>query len=109
MGVGLRVPAAGGPSTTPAALPPPAPYNCSLTPGSACHPSAYHNASDLSPNPPASLIPQKYNDRSDIWSLGCVLYEMTTLKHAFDANSLQLLIHKIVKGNFPEPPAKYSK
>ena len=26
-----------------------------------------------------------YNNKSDLWALGCVLYEMSTLKHAFEA------------------------
>lgn len=39
-----------------------------------------------------------YNHKSDIWALGCVLYEMTTLNHAFDANSLNGLACKIIKG-----------
>ncbi|GMH93893.1 hypothetical protein TL16_g12749 [Triparma laevis f. inornata] len=42
-----------------------------------------------------------YNHKSDIWALGCVLYEMTTLNHAFDSNSLNGLASKIVKGKYP--------
>ncbi|CAM9361239.1 unnamed protein product, partial [Phaeothamnion confervicola] len=51
---------------------------------------------------------QPYNHKSDIWALGCVLYEMTTLNHAFDAASLNGLASKIIKGRFPPVHAKYS-
>ena len=50
-----------------------------------------------------------YSFKSDIWALGCVLYEMTTLNHAFDANSLNGLATKIVKGKYPPIHSKYSR
>ena len=33
---------------------------------------------------PEALQGIGYNDKSDVWALGCILYEMCTLKHAFD-------------------------
>ena len=50
-----------------------------------------------------------YGYKADIWALGCVLYEMTTLNHAFDANSLNGLAQKIIKGRYPAINNKYSK
>lgn len=41
------------------------------------------------------LDPPPSPGQSDIWSLGCLLYEITSLKHAFEAGSLKLLIHKV--------------
>ena len=40
---------------------------------------------------------KSYNDRSDIWALGCVLYEMANLQKTFDGTNLPALINKIVK------------
>ncbi|XP_042118481.1 serine/threonine-protein kinase Nek5 isoform X2 [Peromyscus maniculatus bairdii] len=36
-----------------------------------------------------------YNNKTDIWSLGCVLYELCTLKHPFESNNLHHLVLKI--------------
>lgn len=35
---------------------------------------------------PEIFTNKPYNLKSDVWALGCVLYEMTTLCHAFDAS-----------------------
>jgi NIMA (never in mitosis gene a)-related kinase 1/4/5 len=50
-----------------------------------------------------------YSYKSDVWALGCVLYELTTLNHAFDANSLNGLAQKIIKGRYPPIDARYSR
>ncbi|XP_053419089.1 serine/threonine-protein kinase Nek3 isoform X3 [Nycticebus coucang] len=49
-----------------------------------------------------------YNNKSDIWSLGCILYELCTLKHPFQANSWKNLILKICQGPVSPLPAHYS-
>lgn len=50
-----------------------------------------------------------YNQKSDIWSLGCVLYEIATLRHAFDASSFKSLVIKIIRGKYPSVPSVYSE
>ncbi|GLC38425.1 hypothetical protein PLESTB_001579500 [Pleodorina starrii] len=52
---------------------------------------------------------KKYNQKSDIWSLGCVLYELATLKHAFEGPNMRALISKIIKGSYTPMPATRSR
>ena len=49
-----------------------------------------------------------YNSKCDIWSLGCIIYEMTTLHVPFRATSLQQLYCRIMKGIYPKISSKYS-
>ena len=49
-----------------------------------------------------------YNNKSDLWAMGCVLYEMATLKHAFQAGSMKNLILKIIRGSYPPINSRYS-
>ena len=43
-----------------------------------------------------------YNQKSDVWALGCILYELCTFRHPFDATNQGALFLKIMKEN-PEP------
>ncbi|XP_029302313.1 serine/threonine-protein kinase Nek3 [Cottoperca gobio] len=45
-----------------------------------------------------------YNNKSDVWSLGCVLYELCTLRHPFQAPSWKSLILKVCRGAYPPLP-----
>lgn len=49
-----------------------------------------------------------YNHKSDVWALGCCLYEMCTLRHAFNAKDMSSLVYKILKGKTPPLPSNYS-
>lgn len=51
---------------------------------------------------------EPYHVKSDIWSLGCVLYEAAALKPPFQAEDMKSLYRKVVKGAFPPLPNCYS-
>ncbi|XP_061778632.1 serine/threonine-protein kinase Nek4 isoform X2 [Nerophis ophidion] len=56
---------------------------------------------------PELLSNKPYNHKSDVWALGCCVYEMSTLKHAFNAKDMNSLVYRIVGGKLPQMPIKY--
>jgi serine/threonine protein kinase len=49
-----------------------------------------------------------YDAKSDMWSLGCVLYEMVALKPPFRAEDMEGLYRKVLRGQYPRIPAHFS-
>lgn len=50
-----------------------------------------------------------YDSKSDIWSLGCVLYEAAALKPPFRADDMPGLYRKVTKGEFSRIPKCFSQ
>ena len=48
---------------------------------------------------------EPYNWKSDVWALGCVLYELCMLKHPFESSSLFSLVNKIVRDHYKPIPS----
>jgi len=40
---------------------------------------------------------KQYDQKSDIWALGCILYEMACLQKTFEGSNLPALVNKIMK------------
>ncbi|KAJ9591396.1 hypothetical protein L9F63_002002, partial [Diploptera punctata] len=55
---------------------------------------------------------KQYDQKSDIWALGCILYEMACLQKTFEGSNLPALLHvftiHVSKGHFQPVPGGYS-
>ncbi|XP_041376669.1 uncharacterized protein LOC121389122 [Gigantopelta aegis] len=51
---------------------------------------------------------KQYSFKSDIWALGCILYEMACLQKTFEGSNLPALVNKIMKGQFAPVKGSYS-
>lgn len=49
-----------------------------------------------------------YDYKSDLWSLGCIVYEMCTLRPPFSGKSLEEVYKKVTKANYLPIPIYYS-
>lgn len=58
---------------------------------------------------PEQMDKLSYNEKSDIWSLGCLIYELCALLPPFTASNQRLLALKIKEGKFRKIPSKYSE
>ncbi|XP_058409229.1 serine/threonine-protein kinase Nek11 [Diceros bicornis minor] len=58
---------------------------------------------------PEALKHQGYDTKSDIWSLACILYEMCCMNHAFTGSNFLSIVLKIVEGDTPSLPERYSR
>jgi len=59
---------------------------------------------------PEMILSKKYGFKVDVWSLGCMLWEMMTLEKAFDARNHYLLNKRILSGlcSSSLPEGRYS-
>ncbi|XP_017657234.2 serine/threonine-protein kinase Nek5 isoform X1 [Nannospalax galili] len=75
--------------------------NTSMELARTCVGTPYYLSPEICQNKP-------YNNKTDIWSLGCVLYELCTLKHPFEGNNLHHLVLKICQAHFVPISPKFS-
>ena len=57
---------------------------------------------------PEQINDQKYNEKSDIWSTGCIIYELAALRAPFEATTHYQLAMKIKSGKLDRIPSVYT-
>lgn len=50
-----------------------------------------------------------YNEKSDVWSLGCILYEMAQREKAFNGQNLPALVRKIMRADYRAIDGTYTQ
>lgn len=70
---------------------------------------AYSNVGTPYYMSPEQIDELRYNEKSDIWSLGCFLYELVTLKPPFEATNHLSLALKIKTGKIERINNRYSE
>lgn len=58
---------------------------------------------------PEICAAERYTVKSDIWSLGCIMYELCAREPPFNAKSHYELVSKIKAGRYPSLPECYSE
>ena len=58
---------------------------------------------------PEQVYEKQYDEKTDIWSLGCVIYELVSLKPPFTAKNPLALAEKIIDASIDRIPERYSE
>jgi NIMA (never in mitosis gene a)-related kinase len=57
---------------------------------------------------PEIIQNKPYDFKSDMWSMGVLLYEMCALKPPFNGSNIHMLAMQIVRGQFEKLPSTFS-
>ncbi len=72
-------------------------------------PSVAHTRSGIAMGTPSYMAPEQIRDarsvdqRADVWSLGCILYELVTRRRAFPGEQALEIYNAVILGDYPDP------
>ena len=56
---------------------------------------------------PEIIQAQKYTNKTDIWSMGCILYELCTLNYIFPADNQYVFVNSVIKSKPKKIDSRY--